>query len=517
MEETSMPGGTEELRRELERERDRNRRLSAFFQDIADKLSEAVYVKDGQGRYVGGNRAFARLMQCRGMDDLRGRTDADFYDDETFARLREKDCRVMSAQSVSQFEQPMILSDGRRHELRMTQFRSTDQDGMPCLVGLAEDRTDMLSAQARAHDAEKAREYFFSTVSHEMRTPLNAIAGYAQILQANPGAEKSGEALAGILSSTKGLIDVVDGMLNLSRLESGCVTVVPETTDVHEMAIKAVEAFAEAAGEKRLDLRVDICDMPLVELDRRLVTQVVSRLLDNAVKFTESGYVGMRVGFANGVLTIGVEDTGVGMSAEDISKATVPYSEIGAGLKRGRAGLGLAVSRRIVERMGGWLEISSTPGKGTVVTVSIPGVKPASEASRREFSRTQKMRTMRIEDPFRYDKRILVVDDSSVNIRVLEGLLKVIGFKKIDSATGGAEALNRLKGSKYDIILTDIQMPGMDGAQLARAVRAMPDYAETPVYAVTADTNAPQTCAGCGFTDILFKPMTLAELKAKVC
>jgi len=517
MGEAYMPGGMPDIGRELARERDRTRRLKAFFQDIADKLSEAVYIKDFQGRYVGGNRAFAQLMQCQSMEDMRGRTDADFYDDETFAKLREKDCRVMSAQSVTQFNQPMVLSDGRRHELRMTQFRSIDGDGSPCLVGLAEDRTDMLSAQARANDAENAREYFFSTVSHEMRTPLNAIAGYAQILQASPDAVKSQEALAGILTSTKGLIDVVDGMLNLSRLESGCVTIVPETTDVQEMSVKSVEPFAAAAGEKRLELSVDVCEMPLVELDRRMVSQVLTRLLDNAVKFTERGHVDMRVGYSDELLTFRVEDTGIGMSAEDISKATVPYAQIGAGLKRGRTGLGLAVSRRIVERMGGWLDISSTPGKGTVVTVFIPGVKPADEARRREFSRTQKMRTMRIEDPFRYDKRILLVDDSRVNIRVLEGLLKVIGFKKIDSALNGAEALKRLAESKYDIILSDIQMPEMDGVQLVRSVRAMPEYAETPVYAITADTSAPQTCSGCGFTDILFKPMTLAELKAIVC
>ena len=509
-----------ELKRQLAAERMRSTRLTIFNQVVMDRLPEAIYVKDANGRYIAGNHAFIQLMQCNSIAELYGHTDEDFYDGESLEALRAIRRQVMNDPAGGSiiFEQPMILSDGLCHDLQMTQFRTEDKDGYPCLVGFAKDITAMRATEERAREAEKAREYFFATVSHEMRTPLNAIAGYAQILQVGADPEKARESLAAILSNTQSLIGVVDGMLTLSRLESGSVSFVNETTDVKEMVQQVTDAFTATTLAKKLELRVAVVGVPFVEIDRRQLAPALSRLVDNAVKFTDSGYVTVAAAFTNGTLTLAVSDSGVGIPEKDLGRIAEPYAAASvAGGGRCGSGLGLAIVKRLIERMGGTFSIRSVVGRGTTVTLTLPNVKAADEGQQKKFNQTQKMRTMRIEDPFRFDKRVLIVDDSSMNLRVLEGLLKVIGFKNIVAATNGPDALKHLQAEKFDIILSDVRMPEMDGPTLVREIRKMPAYADTPVYAITADTDAPKTCAGCGFNDYIFKPMTLAELKAIVC
>ena len=140
-------------------------------------------------------------------------------------------------------------------------------------------------------------------------------------------------------------------------------------------------------------------------------------------------------------------------------------------------------------------------------------VKVADERSRAVFARTQKMRTMRIVDPFRTEKRILVVDDHHLNVRIFSLLLNALGFKNVETATSGEQALELVRKSKFDVVFTDLMMPGMDGRQLLREIRRMPELSHMPVYAVTADAFAPTTCANDGFKQIILKPITKDILK----
>ncbi|MBR6021977.1 MAG: amino acid permease, partial [Kiritimatiellae bacterium] len=236
----------------------------------------------------------------------------------------------------------------------------------------------------RERDAAKAKEYFFSTVSHDIRTPLNAIIGYSETLRLGPAspAERD-EALASILSSSKTLLRLVNDILDLSRLESGKLETSPVPTDVPALLRDVASIFAPAARKAGLDLRLALPPMPRLLVDPVRLRQIAFNLVGNAVKFTEKGHVEIRAAFnpepgtPAGELVLSVEDTGVGIAREDLSRIANAYVQLGAKLARnGGTGVGLAVCRHLAAAMGGTFTVQSTLGQGSTFTVTLPRLKP---------------------------------------------------------------------------------------------------------------------------------------------
>ena len=388
----------------------------------------------------------------------------------------------------------------------------------------------------RRLEREKAadKSYFFSTVSHDIRTPLNAIIGFSEMLKTGLDTrEEREQAVDSILVSGKTLLGLINDVLDLSKLESGKMKIAPEPTDCPRLLQGVMDAFCISGTKKGLELRSEIGEMPALMLDPQRLRQIVFNIVGNAVKFTEKGHVTLRAGYARakddetGVFSLSVEDTGCGISEEDQKRIYSAYVQVGAKLARnGGTGLGLAICKQLVTAMGGELKVRSALGKGSTFSVDIPDVKvagaatdepervpPVNDANEAGAARS---RATDAGANAQMPHRILLVDDSKMNLMVLTALLKKAGDYETTMAMDGQEALKLLEESDarpYDLVLTDMWMPNLDGEGLVKAIRANASLASLRVLVVTADVEVRDKAAEMGFDGILLKPVTPDALK----
>ena len=376
-------------------------------------------------------------------------------------------------------------------------------------------------ALERARMAEKSRSLFFSIVSHDIRTPLNAILGYSELLQQGiDSPEERAEALKAIRASGTTLLQLVNDVLDFAKMDSGKMTLRPEPMRLDRLTDEVFASFRLAAGRKGIVLVNRTASVPAVALDRHRMRQILFNLVGNAVKFTARGSVTVAASYVGTDLAVSVADTGRGIAPDMLQHIFKPFFQVQDPVHSAYAdvgsGLGLPICRRFVEMMGGELAVESAPGKGSTFTIRIPGVAVAAtgggsaddglgpdEAGSRK--------------PEVLPKRLLVVDDSPVNRSVLKAFLRRAGVAAVDYAGDGGEALAKIdaaveSGRPYDFVFSDFWMPKLNGLELVERLRADSRFRRLPVFAVTADTEIRNDSRAELFTGILLKPMTYDKL-----
>ena len=380
--------------------------------------------------------------------------------------------------------------------------------------------------------ASKSRSYFFSTVSHDIRTPLNAIIGFSEMMKAGfrTDAERD-QAVDSILDSGKTLVRLVDHVLDFSKLESGSMEIVPAPTVVSKLVGDVVGSFR---ASKKVELRCKVDALPALMVDPQRVGQMLFDLVGNAVKFTTSGFVEVRATFTpegslpvatEGTLRIEVEDSGCGIGDEDQKRVMSPYEQLNAKEARhGGTGLGLALCRQLAQVMGGELSVASTLGRGSTFTITLPGVKAADKPENPENPENPEVpenpEIPVIPENPASKRRILIVDDQKMNLMVLKAMLKKLGDFEVVMAADGKQALATLEApdaQPFDMVLTDMWMPELDGAGLVKAIRASTKHRSLPVHVVTADVEMVKHHEETGFTSILLKPITVDKIRPVVC
>ena len=378
--------------------------------------------------------------------------------------------------------------------------------------------------QERELEKARAKSYFFSTVSHDIRTPLNAIIGFSEMLRAGFDTEaERDEAIDSIIVSGKTLLGLINDILDLSKLESGKMEIVPAPTDCPRLLRSVMAAFRATAGKPGVELRCRIGEMPPLMVDPQRLRQIVFNIVGNAVKFTEHGHIELRAAYARepdaevGEFRLEIEDTGCGIGTEDLKRIGSAYVQVGSGAKlarNGGTGLGLAICRQLAAAMGGQLGVRSEPGHGSVFTVLLPAVFPAPDGSATDDDTLSPDPDLPAAIPGNV-RRILIVDDSKMNLMVLKAFLRHLGKFDIAMAMDGLEALEQLRTSgdkPFDLVLTDMWMPNLDGEGLLKTIRATPSLASLRVVIVTADVELQAKAAEMGFDGILFKPVTSSKL-----
>jgi signal transduction histidine kinase len=385
-------------------------------------------------------------------------------------------------------------------------------------VFVVEDERDEMHRQellARNYEAQleaertanQAKSLFFSSVSHDIRTPLNAIIGFSELLEKGVGNEEERmRYVSSIRSSGKVLARLVDDILDLSKLESQKMEVVEEPTDVPALAREVIEVCEVARLRKSLALKTEIGEMPWVSMDPQRIRQILFNLLSNAYKYTDHGTITVRVTWQDGTLSLSVADTGKGISEKDIARILQPFVQLADRNHRDGTGLGLPICQRLAALMGGKLEITSKVGEGSTFTVTFRDVRTVDPPARHLEGNAHLGHI---------PSRVLVVDDSPVNRAVLKAMLAKSGVNDVVMAENGREALATLKDkADFDIVLSDLWMPEMDGYELVRAIRADARFSHLPVYLLTADVEARNQAESSGFTGVLLKPITLEKLQA---
>lgn len=394
-------------------------------------------------------------------------------------------------------------------------------------------------AQTKAEARDQAKSLFFSTVSHDIRTPLNAIVGFSEMLQHGFDTEEERElAVNSILVSSRTLQQLVNDILDLSKLESGRMDITLEPTDVASLVREIAVSFGAMHQKPGLEILCRVTGTPPLMIDPHRLRQMVYNFMGNAIKFTEKGFIEIRTSFTpamsggdTGEFRLEVEDTGCGISEADQKKLAMPFVQVGhASSRRAGTGLGLHICRQLARAMGGDLHISSTLGKGTTFSVIIPGVRlataqhtavPVAEDATRTLPKTAPAAEAPAKGeatakPAHTSFRLLVVDDTMLNHIVLRAMFFRLGVTDITFANNGLEALHILKDpavAPFDIVLTDLIMPQMSGDELVAAVRANPDLASNRVYLFTAEVEKKDTYLKDGFDGILLKPANLDSLR----
>ena len=385
--------------------------------------------------------------------------------------------------------------------------------------------------------AEKARSMFFSMVSHDIRTPLNSIIGFSEMLREGVADPKErAENIENILFSSHTLLSLVNDVLDLSKLDAEKMKFSSAPCDFPALLSRVAGTFRFQVRQKGIELRVAAGPMPRLMLDEERVRQILVNLVSNAVKFTDEGSVAISADWtpaadgASGALRFSVRDTGCGIAPEDQPRVLEPFVQVGQS-GTGGTGLGLPICHRLLVRMGGELRLESEPGKGSTFTGVLRSVavapalpspdSPASTPSTPSTSSTPSTpstsstpSTPSTPSTASHPVRsALVVDDVPVNLLVEQAMLKRAGVAEVVTAPSGTAALEALeKHGAFDLVLTDLWMPEMDGYALCAHLRADERWRKLPVYAVTADVEARKVAAERGFDGLLLKPVTIESL-----
>lgn len=379
-------------------------------------------------------------------------------------------------------------------------------------------------AKESAESANRIKSIFLSNMSHELRTPLNAIFGFAQLMQVGsnltPDQQKN---LNIIRKSGEHLLNLINDVLNLSKIEAGRITVNQTDFDLIEMLWEMEEMFRLKANEKCLDLELVLeSDVPrLIVSDRTKLRQVLINLIGNAIKFTNEGGVSLRVRsiIGNGedtnyLLHFEVEDTGVGIASDELNNIFQPFvqSEAGFAAPEG-TGLGLTISRKYIQLLGGDISVKSQLGWGTTFQFQIPVT--LTETARRESNSPSRRVTKIAPDQPRY--RILVVDDKPSNRELLLQMLCQVGFE-VQEAENGLEAIEIWQYFEPHLIFMDMRMPVMDGYEVTQKIKATLKDKTGVIIAITAsafeEEKAKILSVGCD--DIIYKPFLNTTIFEKI-
>lgn len=410
-------------------------------------------------------------------------------------------------------------------EMKQTSADEKKNKGAAFLQGkeqLEQKNEELKDAMTAAKKAEKARDIFLANMSHELRTPINTILGLNELIIRESQDEAIKEYALDIRQAGNVLMALVSDILDFSKLEAGQMELTEGIYDISSLLNDLINSISIQLRKKKLDLVLDVSqDIPYKLLgDEIHIRQIISNLLSNAVKFTEKGRITLHLSWKQLEndeieITVIVKDTGVGIKEEDIPKLFSAFQRMNS-LARStgrRTGLGLAITNRLVEMMGGKLEVQSVYGKGSAFSFKIVQ-KVVETAPLGDFEKQYK-ESLRSRENYQQKfiaplGRILIVDDNAMNLAVAQGLLKQTRLQ-IDVAGSGEECLELIKRKTYHLICLDHMMPVMDGVETLHAIRAMKDNPskDIPIIALTANAvaGAREFYINEGFQDYLTKPI----------
>ncbi|MCP5152578.1 MAG: PAS domain S-box protein [Ectothiorhodospiraceae bacterium] len=514
------------------------------YRDLVQNASTAIirWARDGRVTFV---NEYAQSHFGWSADEMIGQPISSLLpasttgDESPSARIRHA---VEHPECYEQYINENVCRDGRRVWMRWTNRAIRDQRGEVVeilsvgsdVTGLkqAEDEVRTLNAdlerrvEARTAELSKERERaehlaaakseFLANMSHEIRTPLNAVLGFAEIGRRATDAAKVNAAFDRILSSGQLLLGIIDDILDYSKIEAGQLTLEQGVIDIAEVVERGYELTVEAAHAKGLELSMTIDpNLPATcRGDALRLTQVMLNLLSNAIKFTERGHVSLSATRDGEHLVLRVSDTGIGLGEGEMERLFEPFQQADSSTSRhyGGTGLGLTITKRIVDLMGGDIVVRSKVGEGSVFEARLPLIEAAGEV-RRPIAKAKADRVAS-HGARLAGINVLAAEDNELNRTVLEELLSAEGARVVlvENGERAVAAVTDAGERAFDIVLMDVQMPGMDGPEATRRLRVLAP--ELPVLGLTAHAleDERRRCLEAGMRDRLTKPVRTDRL-----
>lgn len=482
---------------------EKNRYLTIF-----ESLNEPVIIFDDAGRVTNLNLAASLLFDG---DAISGQG---YYSDEPGGRPDPQIAALIDhAGGAAELEHQLTTRGGlRTFHVKIQRMLDVSEKFTGTVIILS-DITDFRAAQRAADAANRAKTAFLATMSHEIRTPINGILGIGELLREAPLSGVQGTYVDALLSSGELLRDLVNDVLDYSKLEAGETEVQPVVFSPRDMVRRIARLSIGEARRKGLRLTVEVAEScpSLVQADSGKVQRILLNLINNAVKFTQEGTVSISVDHAQGRLCLAVLDTGPGIPEADRVRVFEPFFQraaTGTESPPVGTGLGLTICKRLAEALGADLTLDMPDGGGSAFRLTCPVTEvdgPAEETSPRPDS----VPTL----------EVLLVEDNEINAMVIEGFLESDGHR-IDTVSSGEAALARLGTRSYDMVLMDIRLRGADGFETIASIRSSADPAVSvlPILVLTADQTdeVVRLFAGSGANAFQSKPFSRDELRRAI-
>ncbi len=512
---------------ELKQSQAELQRQTQMLQSVLDSMAEGVVVADRNGQFVVFNAAAARIMQ-------RGPSENGFeqWPDEYGVFLPDMVTpypsdqlplvRAMAGEAVDgaeQFVRHTSLPDGTWISVTARPWEDEREivGGVAVLRDITREKHAaglLEAAKKEAESASAAKSEFLSRMSHELRTPLNSVLGFAQLLELESLSDEQADNVQHILRSGRLLLDLINEVLDLSRIEAGRLGLSPEPVRMREALRDALDVVRPLAAQQNVNINPDVvlrCDRHVVA-DRQRLKQVLLNLLANAVKFNRPGG-SVRISceqLPHNCLRVEIADTGRGIRAEDLPKLFQPFERLGAEQEGiSGTGLGLALSKRLLEAMGGSIAVDSTEGVGSVFYIDLlEAPDPAATESEDMLGPAAEVRAGGVAGT------ILYIEDNLSNLRLMERILSRYPEVKLLAAMQGKLGLDLAQAHLPDWILLDVHLPDASGDEVMRQLLENPRTASIPVTVISADATANQVSRliRSGARDYLTKPLDVRQL-----
>jgi PAS domain S-box-containing protein len=497
------------------------------YRSLVENITEVIFSVDLKGKFTYISPLIEQFAGYK-VEEIIGNPFTDYIHPDDLEGLVESFQKSLSG-VIEPYEFRVFDNNGKIKHLRSTsklQYENSDPIG---LHGILIDIThrkifeeELTKAKEEAESAVKAKSQFLATISHEIRTPMNGVIGMTDLLLHTNLDNEQNDYVETIKSSGEILLSLINDILDFSKIESGKLKLENQPCNIKKCFNELVNAFSIYANEKKIKITTSIDEkVPNTFItDPGRIKQVLTNLISNAVKYTDSGEINISVQYIsttsdNIILQFSVKDTGIGISKESISQLFQPFTQLDASSTRkyGGTGLGLIISKHLVEMMKGKIKVESEQSKGSVFTFTIT-VKRDTENQKLNFEKKPLNFNLAQEIPL----KILLVEDNLINQKVTVKLLKRFGYI-IDLTANGVEAIEAVKKKYYDIIFMDIQMPVLDGFEATKHILKMFPKEKCPtIIAMTAAVmkGDKERCLNSGMKDYIPKPVLPEAVQAAI-